>query len=60
MLIVEIDGGQHDRDRAHDAARTSTLESMDYRVPRFWNNEVLQNLDGVLETILSALGRPRS
>jgi very-short-patch-repair endonuclease len=59
-LIVEIDGGQHDQDRERDANRTSVLEAMGYLVLRFWNNDVMRNTDGVLETILSALNQGRS
>ena len=53
-LIVEIDGSQH-VDRVNDIARTRRLEADGYRVLRFWNNDVLTNIDGVLETILSAV-----
>ena len=52
-LIVEIDGGQHSAER--DAARTHELKKAGYRVIRFWNNEVRENLDGVLALLLSAL-----
>jgi very-short-patch-repair endonuclease len=55
-LIVEVDGGQHGEENAHDARRTEWLEARGYRVVRFWNNEVLSNTDGVLTTILVALG----
>jgi lysyl-tRNA synthetase class 2 len=48
-LIVEIDGGQHAERLVADAARTRTFESMGYLVLRFWNNDVLSNIDGVLE-----------
>ena len=55
-LIVEIDGGgQHGINVAADSARTAWLESQGLRVIRFWNNEVLENLDRVIETILRAL-----
>jgi len=56
MLIVELDGGQHSERISEDARRTVFLESLGYRVLRFWNNDVLLNTDGVLEAILSALG----
>ena len=49
-LIVELDGGQHAESNC-DAARTAFLESQGYRVVRFWNNDVLGNMDGVLQTI---------
>ena len=52
-LIVEIDGGQHSEER--DAARTAFLQSKGYRVIRFWNNEVLENTEGVLQSILMEL-----
>lgn len=51
-LIVEVDGGQHSPER--DASRTSFLEGEGYRVLRFWNNDVLGNLAGVLEVIRTA------
>src|SRR5271163_4144954 len=54
-LILEIDGGQHAVRQDTDAKRTRWLESEGYRVIRFWNNEVLGNLDGVLESIRRAL-----
>jgi very-short-patch-repair endonuclease len=56
-LIVEIDGGQHghSRQRDSDATRTEFLKSRGYRVLRFWNNDVLSNIDGVLTVIQSAL-----
>jgi very-short-patch-repair endonuclease len=50
-LIVEVDGGQHAERLAADAERTRVLESMGYLVLRFWNNDVLSNIDGVLELI---------
>ena len=56
-LIVEVDGGQHGRDkmRNKDEERTKWLQQRGYYVIRFWDNEVLQNIDGVLEKILQAL-----
>lgn len=53
-LIIEVDGGQH-ADSARDDARTQWLENEGYRVLRFWNNEVLQNLEGVRDAISIAL-----
>ncbi len=52
-LIVELDGGQHGVHAEADTARAKRLEELGYLVLRFWNNDVLNNLDGVLETILS-------
>jgi len=56
-LIVEIDGGQHDRSFPREAERTEFLQNEGYRILRFWNNEVLANLDGVQATISEELGR---
>ena len=50
-LIVEADGGQHMENAAPDAKRTVFLESRGYRVIRFWNHEILGNIEGVLEQI---------
>ncbi|MDB5529983.1 MAG: hypothetical protein JWR51_3086 [Devosia sp.] len=50
MLIIEVDGGQHDGSQS-DIARTGYLNSQGYSVLRFWNNEVLENRDGVLDAI---------
>jgi very-short-patch-repair endonuclease len=54
-LIVEIDGGQHASSTVADAERTRTLEASGYRVLRFWNNDVLGNIEGVLEGIQRAM-----
>ena len=54
-LVIELDGGQHDEQRAADEVRSRYIEAQGYRVLRFWNNDVLGNLDGVLAEIQSAL-----
>ncbi|WP_404370429.1 endonuclease domain-containing protein [Sphingomonas sp. MMS24-J45] len=59
--IIEVDGGQHAVDAEQDAARARFLEFEGYRVVRLWNNEVLQNLNGVIaeiERVLAALPSP--
>ena len=56
-LIVELDGGQHDEQAGYDARRTEVLETCGWKVIRFWNNEVTENLDGVADTILHELGK---
>src|SRR3984893_15062273 len=56
-LIVEIDGGHHDRSSPREAERSGFLQNQGYRILRFWNNEVLANIDGVHETIAEELGR---
>ena len=55
-LIVELDGGQH-AESTRDVGRTAFLEGKGYRVIRFWNNDVLGNEEGVLQTIADALKR---
>lgn len=53
-MAIEVDGGQH-ADNPDDARRTVWLESQGWRVARFWNNDVLSNTNGVVETILRVL-----
>ncbi|MGD0779321.1 MAG: endonuclease domain-containing protein [Dehalococcoidales bacterium] len=56
-VIIEIDGGQHNEtpNKERDEQRTRLLEQKGYRVLRFWNNDVLQNTEGVLYTITEIL-----
>jgi very-short-patch-repair endonuclease len=56
-LVIELDGSQHGLDlhQQKDAERTRWLEAEGYRVLRFWNNDVSQSPDAVLETIYDAL-----
>ena len=56
-LIIELDGGQHNENQK-DIVRTKFLESLNFRVLRFWNNEVLQNPEGVLIKIMETLNTP--
>ena len=58
-LIVEIDGGQHAKRVEEDAARTKVLEESRYHVIRFWNHDVLENIDGVLESLIQELNLSR-
>ena len=58
-LVVELDGGQHARRSSADDERTAWLQAEGYRVVRFWNHDVLQNTEGVLQAIQAAL-RPRN
>jgi very-short-patch-repair endonuclease len=53
-LIVEVDGGQH-ADSERDRSRDQWLRKQNYRVLRFWNNDVIGNTNGVLEVIATAL-----
>jgi len=54
-LIIELDGGQHADAIEYDEKRTLFLESKGYTVIRLWNNEVLNNIEGVYEVILKHL-----
>jgi very-short-patch-repair endonuclease len=56
-LVIELDGGQHAEPAAvaSDSRRTGWLKSRGYRVLRFWNNDVLTNIDGVAQAILDAV-----
>ena len=55
MLAVEVDGGQHADQQPEDALRTRTLTDAGFKVLRFWNNEVMQDIDAVKESIWLAL-----
>jgi very-short-patch-repair endonuclease len=54
-LIIEVDGGQH-AENERDVVRDRWLRDHGYRVLRFWNNDVIENADGVLEAIAEVLG----
>lgn len=54
-LVIEVDGSQHIQESNQDAERTAYLESKGYRVLRFWNSDVLNELDGVVQRIRQAL-----
>ncbi|MEL7689680.1 endonuclease domain-containing protein [Citromicrobium bathyomarinum] len=56
-LVIEVDGSQH-FESAEDKARDAWLKLKGFEVLRFWNNDVLQNEDGVLAAILAALETP--
>jgi very-short-patch-repair endonuclease len=55
MLIIEIDGGQHLSQVEYDNERTKFLNAQGYKVLRFWNDEVLKDLDIVLDVIVKHL-----
>jgi len=55
-LIVEVDGGQH-AESVRDVKRDNWLAQNEFRVLRFWNNDVLQNLEGVLTSLAGELDR---
>lgn len=54
-LIVEVDGSQHLEQKGYDEARTKWLESQGYRVLRFWNDDVLNRTEQVIEAIAEQL-----
>ncbi len=54
-LIIELDGSQHLEQEEYDEERTVYLETQGYRVLRFWNHEVLRNIENVIKVILYAL-----
>jgi very-short-patch-repair endonuclease len=54
LVVIEVDGGQHNESAA-DVIRDQRLAEDGYRVLRFWNNDVLGNLEGVLATIQTQL-----
>jgi len=54
-LVIELDGGQHAKDENKDQKRDRWLISQGFKVLRFWNNDVLRNTEGVLETIMGKI-----
>lgn len=50
-IIIELDGGQHMEQEEYDTERTEFLKSKGYKVLRFWNNDVMNNIDSVLNVI---------
>ncbi len=56
-LIVEADGGQH-AESSRDSDRDAYLEALGFRTLRFWNNDIFNNEEGVVLTILNALDHP--
>jgi very-short-patch-repair endonuclease len=57
-LVIELDGGQHATQSQADQRRSTYLERSGYRVLRFWDNEVLMNMEAVLERIFQVLNDP--
>jgi very-short-patch-repair endonuclease len=56
-IIIELDGGQHAENKS-DKIRDEWLKAEGYRVLRFWNNEMIENLEGVLQKILMTVSNP--
>jgi very-short-patch-repair endonuclease len=59
-LIIELDGSQHLEQKEYDEERTKYLKSRGYRVLRFWNNDVMNNIDDILRVIWSILKDEKS
>jgi very-short-patch-repair endonuclease len=59
-LIVELDGGQHASHEEYDAQRAAHFARLGFTVVRYWNSEVLQNLDGVLSDLCKRLDVERA
>lgn len=57
-LVIELDGGQHTIQVAYDAKREAFIKAAGFRILRFWNHEVFENTQGVLESIWEALQAP--
>jgi very-short-patch-repair endonuclease len=59
-LIVEVDGGTHSRheELKRDAKRERYLRAQGFEILRFWNSDVVRNIEGVWDTIVAALGTP--
>ena len=57
-LIIEVDGGQHDEinQKKYDESRTKYFESLGFKVIRFWDNDVNNNLSSVVSEIMNNLG----
>ena len=56
--MIELDGGQHALACAKDTKRTQYLESRGFRVVRFWNNDVMINMEGVWQAIAVLVQAP--
>jgi very-short-patch-repair endonuclease len=54
-LVIEVDGGQHNAQIANDKQRAAWIEAQGFRVLRFWNHEIMQNIEAVKEAIWRAL-----
>lgn len=54
-LVIELDGGQHQYHQDYDEQRSAFIQEQGWQVLRFWNNDVLENLDGVLHRISEKL-----
>ena len=58
-IIIELDGGQHMEQKRYDQTRTNWLQANGFLVLRFWNNDIAENLEGVLESLFSTIEKSR-
>ena len=58
QVIIELDGGQHAAQQDYDHSRSEWLQSQGFKVLRFWNNDVMNNIDGIKEVIALYLVTP--
>ena len=58
-LVIELEGNQHLEQEEYDVARTKYFESQGYTVIRFWNSQVMNDIDGVIRVIILAM-KPES
>ena len=58
-IIIELDGGQHMEQQGYDQARSDWLVKNRFLVLRYWNNDVLENMQSVLENIFLSIQEPR-
>ena len=54
-LVIEVDGGQHSEHVAYDVERDIWLRDQGFNVLRFWNHDVLKNIDGVVDVVVKTL-----
>ena len=58
-VVIEVDGGRHSENEEQDIQRSAYLNRMGYQVFRFWNNQVLQETEAVLEAIFAILANDK-
>ena len=58
-IIIELDGGQHIEQERYDQTRTNWLQANGFLVLRFWNNDIAENLEGVLKSLFSTIEKSR-
>jgi adenine-specific DNA-methyltransferase len=59
-VVIEVDGGQHSEERAYDAKRDAWLRAEGFTVLRFWDHDVLKEIESVKQAIWEALSAPSS